>query len=160
MLRRRVLTAIAGLALVPLLAACGTNTYELTQHQLPSGNGAFATSGAIKAQNVLLVADMGNTGRYSLIGSFVNLSGTDDNLAAVLASNGAPNRASGLPATLMANGTTQLTGVVLSYASTSAAPVLPGRYVTLKLIFARNGVVDIHVMVVAPVGQYAGLGPN
>ncbi len=177
MLRRRVLAAAASLALVPLLAACGGSTYDITQHQLPSGNGAFVRTAAIYAQNVVLVADLTNTGRYSLAGTWVNLSGTDDKIIAV-AADGAndPNVIAGLPVTIPALGSTLVGGIpdpalavdnpsvavpqiVLSYAAPTSRPILPGRYMNIRIAYSRNGVAHLHVLVVPPVGMYSNLAP-
>lgn len=180
MRRRRALAALAGLALVPLLAACGGSPYDIVQHQLPSGNGAFKLSHAIYAQNVVLVADASNSGTYSLAGTWVNNSGSDDAIIAVAADGtGVPNVIAGLPITLPAHSSTQpgvsplatsTTGetfgtapqIILSYATPQGAgqAIQPGRYMKIRIAYRVNGVIDMNVLVVPPIGYYAPFAPG
>jgi len=178
MRRRHVLAAAASLVLVPLLAACGGSTYDITNHQLPSGNGAFVKSASILAQNVVLVADPNNNGRYSLTGTWVNLSGTADEILSVSGHSATDLRATeGIPVGLAGNDATligPLPGsptalnaavtpppqIVLAYPTSLTSPVLPGRYVDLQIIYRRNGVAMLHLLVVPPIGQYADFAPG
>jgi len=176
---RRVLAAAAGLALVPLLAACGGSPYDITNNQLPSGNGAFKLSHAIYAQNVVLVANKASNGTYALAGTWVNNSGSDDAIIAVAAAGtNVPNVIVGLPTPLPAHSATQpgisplaTTGnvsfgrvpqILLRYVTVKAPgeAIQPGRYMDIRIAYRVNGVITMHVLVVPPVGFYAHVAPG
>jgi hypothetical protein len=178
MRRHRVLASAAALALVPLLAACGGSPADVIQNQGNSGNGAFVKSAAIYAQNVVLVATPGNLGVYSLAGTWVNLSGSDDAIIAVAADgDNVPTNISGLPTPLRAHTSTQpgisplavsasgvafgtTSQILLSYTSAPAKPIMPGRYMKIRIAYRVNGVATMNVLVVPPVGRYAEFRPG
>jgi hypothetical protein len=178
MRRHRVLASAAAIALVPLLVACGGSPADIVQNQGTSGNGAFVKSAAIYAQNVVLVATPGNLGVYSLTGTWVNLSGSDDAIIAVAADGtNVPTNIQGLPTPLRAHTATQpgvtplavsannipfgtTSQILLSYTTAPANPILAGRYMKIRIAYRVNGVATMNVLVVPPIGYYAQFRPG
>jgi hypothetical protein len=106
------------------------------------------------------------------------MSGSADAIVAVAAvGSNVPTNISGLPTPLRAGTSTQpgvsplsvsangvafgvTAQILLSYTSAPANPVLPGRYMKIRIAYRTNGVAEMNVLVVPPIGRYADFRPG
>ena len=163
--RRLVLAAAATAALVPVLAGCeaGTNAPTLQYH--PPTDSATENAGTIAIRNVFVLGaplgrDLAAGSSASVFLALIN-TGTKDTLVSITA----PGTATSV--TLPAGGIPVVEGQPVYFAGPLprvvlhglVRPVRSGSTVRLRLVFAKEGPVDMTVPVMPRAAQYATLKP-
>lgn len=154
------LLALAVLA-VPALTGCfngqGATTY--TQASMNSGNGIEARVGPIHVENATLVQGPEGSTSATLTTRIVNESASPDRLVYATIN--------GQPADITGGGTDLGAGASVSFGfdadnwiNTYALDAPVSSYVPVELGFAESGLVSMQVLIVPPVGYYAGIAPN
>lgn len=162
-LPRRLASLAVVAVLAPAVAGCAIGVNAQTNMQGASGDGAVATTGPLEAAGLTLVLGE-KPGAANLIGTVVNVGGTDDAIAGVTLAGGGS-------ATLI-DGAAQATSIPLpartrtqfGYDNVRRIPVdgidvAAGRFVTVTITYRAAGTATVPVLTVAATGVYAGLGP-
>jgi copper(I)-binding protein len=159
--RSHVAAAAVLLAAAPLLAGCGSGVNAYTQQQQASGNGQYKTVGDLHLANVTLVRGPVDSKSLVVLATITNV-GTDSD-ALLGASISEPASTATVPGNRLA--LPPVSSTPLGWPETAAKvtfatiDVPASAFVPLTLKFEKAGAVTLEVLVVPPVGQYAGVQP-
>ena len=165
-------TAAASLLLVaPLLAACSDHS---TSEQLPSGNGASASVGAIELRGITIVKSGAGIPIGTVIGTLVNTGTEGDTLTsvAVTSPSGSTTTITSLTGSLplppqsrvQIGQSTQIGQAAINITLPPTVNIknfviAPTAFAQVVFTFQKAGTVTVGTMAVPPTGIYAGPGP-